>query len=102
MRSAPHTPLPTPKTSPTQTPSYPISFIDNARIPCVGPHPRNVILLCCDAFGAHARPGLNRAGAASKPQAYKAPAGRARRPARRGLPSAPARLGLQSAPSRPA
>jgi phosphoenolpyruvate carboxykinase (ATP) len=31
--------------------SYPINFIDNARIPCVGPHPRNVVLLCCDAFG---------------------------------------------------
>jgi len=30
---------------------YPIDFIDHARIPCVGPHPRNVILLCCDAFG---------------------------------------------------
>jgi hypothetical protein len=31
--------------------SYPIAYIDNARIPCVGPHPRNVVLLCCDAFG---------------------------------------------------
>jgi ATP-dependent phosphoenolpyruvate carboxykinase len=31
--------------------SYPITYIDNARIPCVGPHPRNVVLLCCDAFG---------------------------------------------------
>ncbi|KAF5827858.1 phosphoenolpyruvate carboxykinase, splice variant [Dunaliella salina] len=31
--------------------SYPIDFIDNACIPCVGPHPKNVILLCCDAFG---------------------------------------------------
>jgi len=31
--------------------SYPINFIDNARIPCVGPHPKNLILLCCDAFG---------------------------------------------------
>lgn len=31
--------------------SYPIEFIDNARIPCVGPHPKNLILLCCDAFG---------------------------------------------------
>lgn len=31
--------------------SYPIDYIDNARIPCVGPHPKNVILLCCDAFG---------------------------------------------------
>lgn len=30
---------------------YPIEHIDNARIPCVGPHPRNIILLCCDAFG---------------------------------------------------
>lgn len=31
--------------------SYPIEYIENARIPCVGPHPRNVVLLCCDAFG---------------------------------------------------
>jgi phosphoenolpyruvate carboxykinase (ATP) len=31
--------------------SYPIEHIENARIPCVGPHPRNVVLLCCDAFG---------------------------------------------------
>lgn len=31
--------------------SYPIHYIDNACIPCVGPHPRNVVLLCCDAFG---------------------------------------------------
>lgn len=31
--------------------SYPIDFIDNARIPCLGPHPKNLILLCCDAFG---------------------------------------------------
>ncbi len=31
--------------------SYPIEFIDNARIPCVGGHARNVVLLCCDAFG---------------------------------------------------
>ena len=31
--------------------SYPINYIDNARIPCVGPHPKNLILLCCDAFG---------------------------------------------------
>ncbi|MEW5309283.1 MAG: hypothetical protein WDW38_001179 [Sanguina aurantia] len=30
---------------------YPINFIDNAQIPCIGPHPRNIILLCCDAFG---------------------------------------------------
>ncbi len=31
--------------------SYPIEFIDNAKIPCVGGHPSNVILLTCDAFG---------------------------------------------------
>ena len=31
--------------------SYPIDHIPNARIPCVGPHPKNLILLCCDAFG---------------------------------------------------
>jgi phosphoenolpyruvate carboxykinase (ATP) len=31
--------------------SYPIEYIDNARIPCMGPHPSNLILLCCDAFG---------------------------------------------------
>jgi Phosphoenolpyruvate carboxykinase len=31
--------------------SYPINYIPNARIPCVGPHPKNIILLCCDAFG---------------------------------------------------
>ena len=31
--------------------SYPIHYINNARIPCVGPHPKNLILLCCDAFG---------------------------------------------------
>jgi phosphoenolpyruvate carboxykinase (ATP) len=30
---------------------YPIEFIDNAQIPCVGPHPKNIILLTCDAFG---------------------------------------------------
>ncbi|GBG59163.1 hypothetical protein CBR_g32179 [Chara braunii] len=31
--------------------SYPIYHIENAKIPCVGPHPNNVILLTCDAFG---------------------------------------------------
>jgi phosphoenolpyruvate carboxykinase (ATP) len=31
--------------------SYPIEYIPNARIPCVGEHPRNIILLTCDAFG---------------------------------------------------
>ncbi len=31
--------------------SYPIEHIDNAKIPCVGGHPNNVIFLTCDAFG---------------------------------------------------
>ena len=31
--------------------SYPIDYIDNAKMPCVGSHPKNLILLCCDAFG---------------------------------------------------
>ena len=31
--------------------SYPIEYIANAKIPCVGGHPKNVILLTCDAFG---------------------------------------------------
>lgn len=31
--------------------SYPIEFIDNVKIPCVGGHPNNVIFLTCDAFG---------------------------------------------------
>eukprot|EP00878_Enallax_costatus_P000932 GHUV01001062.1.p1 GENE.GHUV01001062.1~~GHUV01001062.1.p1 ORF type:complete len:591 (+),score=127.90 GHUV01001062.1:65-1837(+) len=31
--------------------SYPIHYIKNAHIPCIGGHPRNIILLCCDAFG---------------------------------------------------
>eukprot|EP00271_Cylindrocystis_brebissonii_P010168 TRINITY_DN26275_c0_g1_i1.p1 TRINITY_DN26275_c0_g1~~TRINITY_DN26275_c0_g1_i1.p1 ORF type:complete len:661 (+),score=138.44 TRINITY_DN26275_c0_g1_i1:281-2263(+) len=31
--------------------AYPIEYISNAKIPCVGPHPKNVILLACDAFG---------------------------------------------------
>ena len=31
--------------------SYPVEFIDNAKIPCVGGHPNNVIMLTCDAFG---------------------------------------------------
>lgn len=31
--------------------AYPIDFIENARIPCVGSHPRNIIFLTCDAFG---------------------------------------------------
>ncbi|REJ88510.1 MAG: phosphoenolpyruvate carboxykinase (ATP) [Planctomycetota bacterium] len=31
--------------------SYPIEFVDNAKIPCVAGHPRHVIFLTCDAFG---------------------------------------------------
>lgn len=31
--------------------AYPIEYIDNAKIPCVGGHPRNIIFLTCDAFG---------------------------------------------------
>ncbi|XP_020224381.1 phosphoenolpyruvate carboxykinase (ATP) [Cajanus cajan] len=31
--------------------AYPIEYIPNVKLPCVGPHPKNVILLACDAFG---------------------------------------------------
>ena len=31
--------------------SYPIEFVDNAKIPCVAGHPKHVIFLTCDAFG---------------------------------------------------
>lgn len=31
--------------------SYPVEYIPNAKIPCVGGHPKNVIFLTCDAFG---------------------------------------------------
>lgn len=31
--------------------SYPIDFIENAKIPCVGAQPQNIIFLTCDAFG---------------------------------------------------
>lgn len=31
--------------------SYPIEYIDNARVPCVAGHPSHVIFLTCDAFG---------------------------------------------------
>jgi phosphoenolpyruvate carboxykinase (ATP) len=30
---------------------YPIEHIANAKIPCVGGHPKNIIFLTCDAFG---------------------------------------------------
>lgn len=31
--------------------SYPIEFMDSAKIPCVTTHPKHVIFLTCDAFG---------------------------------------------------
>ncbi len=31
--------------------AYPIEFIANSKVPCVGAHPHNVIFLTCDAFG---------------------------------------------------
>ena len=31
--------------------SYPIGYISNAKIPCFGKHPNNIIFLTCDAFG---------------------------------------------------
>jgi phosphoenolpyruvate carboxykinase (ATP) len=31
--------------------SYPIDYIPNAKLPCVGGHPNNIVLLTCDAFG---------------------------------------------------
>lgn len=31
--------------------SYPIEYIPHAKTPCLGGHPKNIILLTCDAFG---------------------------------------------------
>jgi phosphoenolpyruvate carboxykinase (ATP) len=31
--------------------AYPVSFIDHAVVPGVGPHPKNIVFLTCDAFG---------------------------------------------------
>ncbi|KAJ1934982.1 Protein kinase C-like 1 [Linderina macrospora] len=31
--------------------AYPIEYIPNAKVPCVGGHPKNIVLLTCDAFG---------------------------------------------------
>ena len=31
--------------------AYPIEFIQNAKMPCVAAHPKNVVFLTCDAFG---------------------------------------------------
>lgn len=37
--------------TPNTRASYPISFIENALIPCIAGHPKNIIFLTCDAFG---------------------------------------------------
>jgi phosphoenolpyruvate carboxykinase (ATP) len=31
--------------------AYPIEFVENAKVPCVGGHPKNIIFLTCDASG---------------------------------------------------
>lgn len=31
--------------------AYPIEYIPHARVPCVAWHPRNIVMLTCDAFG---------------------------------------------------
>jgi len=31
--------------------SYPLEFIQNAQLPCLGGHPENILFLTCDAFG---------------------------------------------------
>lgn len=31
--------------------SYPLSYINNAKIPSIGNHPKNIIFLTCDAYG---------------------------------------------------
>ncbi|KAG0243714.1 Protein kinase C-like 1 [Actinomortierella wolfii] len=31
--------------------AYPIEYIPNALIPCIGNHPSNIVMLTCDAFG---------------------------------------------------
>ena len=31
--------------------SYPVEYIPDAKVPCTGGHPKNIILLTCDAFG---------------------------------------------------
>jgi phosphoenolpyruvate carboxykinase (ATP) len=37
--------------TPNTRASYPLEYIANAKIPAVGGHPKNIILLTCDAFG---------------------------------------------------
>lgn len=39
--------------------SYPIEYINNALVPCMGPHPKNIIMLTCDAFGTSSSPFKN-------------------------------------------
>jgi phosphoenolpyruvate carboxykinase (ATP) len=31
--------------------AYPIEYIENAKVPCIASHPRDIIFLTCDAFG---------------------------------------------------
>jgi phosphoenolpyruvate carboxykinase (ATP) len=31
--------------------AYPIEFMPQAKVPCIGGHPKNIIFLACDAFG---------------------------------------------------
>jgi len=31
--------------------AYPVEYISNAKIPCVGGHPKNIVFLTCDAYG---------------------------------------------------
>ena len=31
--------------------SYPLEYIDNAKFPAMGGHPKNIIFLTCDAYG---------------------------------------------------
>ena len=31
--------------------AYPIEYIPNVKLPCMGGHPKNIIMLTCDAFG---------------------------------------------------
>ncbi len=31
--------------------AYPIEFIANSLVPCITSHPKNIIMLACDAFG---------------------------------------------------
>ncbi len=31
--------------------AYPIEYIPNAKIPCIGSHPKHIVFLTCDAFG---------------------------------------------------